>query len=293
MAKNSSPSFSRNCYRYGKERIRVSSSSYFSKRLISSLDLHGGDIHEGLVSFLWFNSQSAGLTCGAIAASPLPCLAFPYVVGSISEMLYRCCCQSWNPAFWLNWVNVELKAGEVDHIQTAVFECPSFLWGSFRCGSTSWTWSFWRKCWSLLPVLMVCWYAGSGARRLKSKKPKSWEKIRTFFGEVKASFCWFGWHHIVSKSSSLANYSSNDPLPLLTFLAVSRMQCSMSSFPNNWEPTHWTCSRVKPGLLNTSFLRNPSVIHRQACCVSPIKSRQVQSWLLADISYAAGSWPPP
>jgi hypothetical protein len=151
------------------------------------LDLHGGDIHEGLVPFVIY-SQLGGAAVTEQSRKASALLGFPYVVGSVSENgSIGAAANVGTPGFLAElgqcgrWSNEE-----VDQYKSAVlnvlrsFEVVS---GEVKEQKVE----FLEKMLVSTATVDGCWYP-SVKLEDRVKKDQYLGEIRDFFGEVKASY---------------------------------------------------------------------------------------------------------
>jgi hypothetical protein len=181
------------------------------------LDLHGGDIHEGLVPFVIY-SQLGGSELAEQSRLASALLGFPYVVGSISENgSIGAAAKVGTPGFLAELGQCgRWNAGEVDQYKTAVLNVlRSFevVPGAVQLHDVE----FLEKMLVTTASVDGCWYPAVELDGLVKKGQKLGE-IRDFFGEVKASYLADSDGIILYLVSSLA-ITANDPLAAIGVLA--------------------------------------------------------------------------
>ncbi len=174
------------------------------------LDLHGGDIHEGLVPFVIYSTLGGAAQAEqSRIASAL--LGFPYVVGSVSENgSIGAAAKSGTPGFLAElgqcgrW-NVE----EVDQYKAAVLN----VLRSFEVLSgqvTQYEVEFLEKMLVTTASVEGCWYPAVQLED-RVKKGQKLGEIRDYFGNMKAEFFTDSDGVVLYLVSSLA-ITANDPL---------------------------------------------------------------------------------
>ncbi len=180
------------------------------------LDLHGGDIHEGLVPFVIY-SQLGGDELAEQSRQASALLGFPYVVGSVSENgSIGAAAKVGTPGFLAELGQCgRWNAGEVDQYKTAVLNVlRSFevVPGEVQLHDVE----FLEKMVVTTASIDGCWYPAVELNGLVKKGQKLGE-IRDFFGEVKASYSVESDGVVLYLVTSLA-ITTNDPLSAIGVL---------------------------------------------------------------------------
>ncbi len=174
------------------------------------LDLHGGDIHEGLVPFVIYSTLgSAAQAEQSRLASAL--LGFPYVVGSVSENgSIGAAAKSGTPGFLAELGQCgRWNVGEVDQYKEAVLNVlRSFevLPGQVKQYEVE----FLKKMLVITASVEGCWYPAVQLEDTVKKGQKLGE-IRDYFGNMKAEYFTDSDGVVLYLVSSLA-ITANDPL---------------------------------------------------------------------------------
>jgi hypothetical protein len=181
------------------------------------LDLHGGDIHEGLVPFVIY-SQLGGPELAEQSRLASALLGFPYVVGSISENGSIGAAAKVGTAGFLAELGQcgRWNTGEVDQYKAAVMNVlRSFevVPGEVQLHDVE----FLEKMLVTTASVDGCWYPAVELDGLVKKGQKLGE-IRDFFGEVKASYLADSDGIVLYLVSSLA-ITTNDPLAAIGVLS--------------------------------------------------------------------------
>ena len=180
------------------------------------LDLHGGDIHEGLVPFVIY-SQLGGPEQAEQSRLAAALLGFPYVVGSVSENgSIGAAAKVGTPGFLAELGQCgRWNEGEVDQYKAAVLNVlRSFevVPGEVQLHDVE----FLEKMLVSTASVDGCWYPAVELDALVKKGQKLGE-IRDFFGEVKASYVADSDGIVLYLVSSLA-ITTNDPLAAIGVL---------------------------------------------------------------------------